>query len=100
MRFRKTSVAYRSCTGRRLTHVIASRGVASISTLPGGANDPTPNIIAIVGGSSTGFYLMRFAEGWHFITDTWHETLDEAFEQAEFEYEGVSQTWQPDEEET
>ena len=37
---------------------------------------------------------MRFADGWQFITDTWHETLDEAFRQAEFEYEGVSGTWQ------
>jgi hypothetical protein len=22
---------------------------------------------------------MRFAEGWQLITDTWHETLEEAF---------------------
>ncbi len=27
------------------------------------------------------------------ITDTWHATLEEALEQAEFEYEGVSKTW-------
>jgi hypothetical protein len=56
--------------------------------------DPTPNIIAIVGGGPSGFYLMRFAEGWKFITDTWHQTLDEAFAQAEFEYEGCGRTWQ------
>jgi hypothetical protein len=59
-----------------------------------GSDDPTPSTIAIVGGGATGFYLMRFASGWQFITDTWHETLDEAFRQAEFEYEGVSNTWQ------
>jgi hypothetical protein len=30
---------------------------------------------------------------WHHITDTWHESLEEAKRQAEFEYEGVSATW-------
>ena len=59
-----------------------------------GSDDSIPNIIAIVGGGAAGFYLMRFAEGWQFITDTWHETLDEALRQAEFEYNGVSGTWQ------
>lgn len=57
-------------------------------------DDPVPSAIAIVGGGTVGFYLMRFAEGWRCITDTWHETLEEAFDQAEFEYEGVSLTWQ------
>jgi hypothetical protein len=42
---------------------------------------------------------MRFDKDWQFITDTWHESLEEAFRQAEFEYEGVSKTWrEPDEE--
>jgi hypothetical protein len=27
------------------------------------------------------------------VTDTWHETLDEAKEQAEYEYEGIRNTW-------
>jgi hypothetical protein len=30
---------------------------------------------------------------WDSVTDTWHQTLEEAKEQAEFEYEGVSETW-------
>jgi len=27
------------------------------------------------------------------VTDTWHETLEGALRQAEFEYEGVTATW-------
>ena len=29
-------------------------------------------------------------EGWNAVTDTWHETLEDAKAQAEFEYEGVN----------
>jgi len=30
---------------------------------------------------------------WNSLCDTWHETLEDAKEQAEFEYEGTSNTW-------
>ena len=40
------------------------------------------------------FYLFGCDENWETVTDTWHQTLQEAKEQAEFEYEGVSATWQ------
>jgi hypothetical protein len=40
------------------------------------------------------FYLFGCNAAWGSVTDTWHETLEEAKEQAEFEYEGVSATWQ------
>ena len=40
-----------------------------------------------------GFYLFGCDENWGTVSDTWHETLEEAKGQAEFEYEGVSQTW-------
>jgi hypothetical protein len=56
--------------------------------------DPYPSSIAIVKEGNDSFLLMRFAEDWQFITDTWHESLEEAFGQAEFEFEGVSKTWQ------
>jgi hypothetical protein len=39
------------------------------------------------------FYLFGCDGDWHVVTDTWHQSLDDAKEQAEFEYEGVSQTW-------
>lgn len=40
------------------------------------------------------FYLFGCDENWNTITDTWHETLEDAKDQAEFEYEGTNKTWQ------
>lgn len=40
------------------------------------------------------FYLFGCDADWYGVTDTWHETLEGAMSQAEFEYPGVSQTWQ------
>lgn len=39
------------------------------------------------------FYLFGCDSDWQDVTDTWHQTLQEAQQQAEFEYEGVSKTW-------
>jgi len=39
------------------------------------------------------FYLFGCDGNWNEITDTWHASLDEAKEQAELEYSGISQTW-------
>jgi hypothetical protein len=41
-----------------------------------------------------GFYLFGCDENWNTVTDTLHETVEEAQAQAEFEYEGVSATWE------
>src|SRR5262245_24715332 len=41
----------------------------------------------------TAFYLFGCDADWQTVTDTWHETLDDAKHQAQFEYEGVSHTW-------
>ena len=43
-----------------------------------------------------GYYLMGDNPEWGYFTQTMtrHDTLEEAQRQAEFEYEGVSQTWQ------
>jgi len=40
------------------------------------------------------YYLFHCDDEWNSLTDTWHETLQDALRQAEFEYEGVSSTWQ------
>ena len=40
------------------------------------------------------FYLFGCDDDWNTVTDTWHETLEDAKAQAEFEYEGVNETWQ------
>jgi hypothetical protein len=39
------------------------------------------------------FYLFGCDADWNSLSDTWHETLEDAKEQAEFEYEETSQTW-------
>lgn len=39
------------------------------------------------------FYLFSCDENWHVVSDTCHDTLEEAKRQAEFEYDGVSSTW-------
>ena len=39
------------------------------------------------------FYLFGCGPEWQTITDTWHQSLDEAKAQAECEYQGISQTW-------
>jgi hypothetical protein len=41
------------------------------------------------------YYLLGCNGEWEAITDTWHQTLEEAKSQAEFEYEGVAATWRP-----
>jgi hypothetical protein len=38
-------------------------------------------------------YLFGCDHDWNVVTDTWHQSLSEAKEQAGFEYEGVSETW-------
>ena len=43
------------------------------------------------GGNS--YYLFGCDEYWNTVADTWHETLEDAKAQAEFEYEGVNETW-------
>ncbi len=40
-----------------------------------------------------GFYLFGCDSEWQCVMDTWHQTLEEAQHQAEFEYEGVTKTW-------
>src|SRR5687767_8087704 len=42
----------------------------------------------------SGLYLFGCNSTWTVVTDTYHDTLTDAFAQAEFEYRGVSATWQ------
>ena len=55
------------------------------------ADLPSPDFVEIEftqpGGACT---LFRFTDGGEFCGDTWHETLAEAFAQAEYEY-GLSE---------
>jgi hypothetical protein len=40
-----------------------------------------------------GFYLFYCDSAWHELTDTWHQSLDDAKGQAEFEYLGIESHW-------
>lgn len=40
------------------------------------------------------FYLFGCDADWNVVTDTWHQSLGDAKAQAEFEYEGITKTWQ------
>jgi hypothetical protein len=44
--------------------------------------------------NESSFFLFGCDDKWNVRSDTWHETLDDAIRQAEFEYEGSQQTWQ------
>src|SRR4051812_47797566 len=41
-----------------------------------------------------GYFLFGCNSSWEVVTDTWHATLAEATDQAEFEYPGISGFWQ------
>ncbi len=60
---------------------------------PGGVLGPARGL-AICGRPDEGIYLFSCGEGWVPFADTWHETVEQAKGQAEFEYEGISATWQ------
>ena len=40
-----------------------------------------------------GYYLFGCDSNWNAVTDTFHETIEQAQAQAEFEYQGVTATW-------
>jgi hypothetical protein len=50
--------------------------------------------LAICGRPCESVYLYSCDADWVPFTDTWHVTVEEAKRQAEFEYAGVSATWQ------
>jgi len=39
------------------------------------------------------YYLFYCNEQWEVLTDGWHQSIESAKEQAEFEYEGISKKW-------
>lgn len=43
--------------------------------------------------ASGGCFLFGCDADWHVMTDTWHESLEQARAQAEFEFAGVASTW-------
>ena len=90
LRNRMTAVA--CCCFRRSTDDIAHTGTGQ-QFVAGALQGPAAGLAICQYDDDSGFYLFGCDEQWKCITDTWHQTLDEAMQQAEFEYEGVTETW-------
>ena len=53
-----------------------------------------PSFLAIGGFYEMGFNLFYLDHKYKTITNTWYENLEKAFDQAEFEFPGVIETWE------
>ena len=67
----------------RARHVVGGRQLGSAAGLA----------VARYAGEP-GYYLFYCDEYWNPIASTWHDTIEEAKRAAEYEYEGVSATWE------
>jgi hypothetical protein len=60
---------------------------------PEGLLGPAAGLL-ICGHQESSVYLFSCDESWAPFADTWHESVEKAKRQAEFEYAGSSVTWQ------
>jgi hypothetical protein len=51
--------------------------------------------LLIIDETADGIYLLHFAADGSECSDTWHETVDDAREQAAFEFERLLGQWKP-----
>lgn len=54
---------------------------------------PVQNLAIAQYAGDKGYYLFGCDTDWRCITDTYHDSIDEAKRQAEFEYAGTMATW-------
>ncbi len=64
---------------------------ATRHTVGGVDQGPAPALAICQDGE--GYYLFYCDADWEPVTDTWHESLEDALHQAEFEYAGSRETW-------
>lgn len=50
--------------------------------------------LLVIEGSSSGIFLYRYTFAGECVGDTWHTSIDEAKQQAEFEYGGLQIKWE------
>lgn len=72
----------------------AQRTGKTLHVLMGGEFPAFHGLVIIEERPGGPYYLLYCDEYWQPLTDTWHETLEDARLQAEFEYEGISQAWE------
>ena len=54
---------------------------------------PLANIL-VIEGSDQGYFLYRYSSNGEFAGDTWHRTLEEAYDQAENEFDILPDDWE------
>jgi hypothetical protein len=65
----------------------------TVHMLAGGTFEAFRRLVIIEDQPDGPYYLLYCDDNWRSLTDTWHQTLEEAKAQAEFEYEGVGKVW-------
>jgi hypothetical protein len=77
---------------RQTRHLVASIPGESGQLVPH-EELPWPKVLLIRPGQEAGYLLYRYTREGEFAGDTWHLTLDEAKEQAEFEFGDGMAPW-------
>ncbi len=72
-----------------LTRGTFATGVTQHSAIDDPGTDVAGLAIATYTGTTGEFYLFYCDEDWAVLTDTWHETIDDAIAQADREFNGV-----------
>lgn len=76
-----SAIDYRHRPTGKTRHAVAGREIRD------------PEGLAVCQGGPESFFLFYCDAAWRAVTDTWHQSLDSARAQAEFEFAGVSSTW-------
>ena len=58
-----------------------------------GIIDPPQGLTIYYDEKEEAYYLFRCDSDWVSLSDTWHQTLEEALSQAEFEFQGITDAW-------
>jgi hypothetical protein len=61
--------------------------------VPGRPLGPFAALAIVRYSDCEGYYLLYLDEVWDEVTDTWHETVEDAMRQAEWEYQGITEKW-------
>jgi hypothetical protein len=52
-------------------------------------------MVVVIEERADGIFLFRFAAGGRLVGDTWHATIEEAKQQAHYEFGGLLSEWKP-----
>src|SRR5438105_14049384 len=69
----------------------------TVHSVDGRVAGPAAGLAICQAADGRGFYLFYCDSAWDEFTDTWHQSIDDAKAQAEFEYAGVSAHWRSEE---